>query len=135
MRFVGPMPHPVNPKAYKDEFELAERFQIVNRPQSSLKLLTRRHWRTELEAIPDPPVPQDLLDFIESLLIIDPEKRPTAAEALLHPFFDFDESSVNSSAVQLPSAEVVQEKDSSTHTLDGQEITVDGIGFRISSSS
>jgi len=42
--------------------------------------------RQELEALPGPKVDAGLLDFIESLLIVDHTKRPTAAEALEHPY-------------------------------------------------
>jgi serine/threonine protein kinase len=47
-----------------------------------MKLIDRGTWRKELQDIPDPPVSQDLSDFIEYLLIIDPDKRPTASEVL-----------------------------------------------------
>jgi len=52
----------------------------------AVKLITRDHWRKESERIPDSPVPQEVLDFIESILVIDPEERPTAAEALMHSY-------------------------------------------------
>ena len=48
----------------------------------------RGNWRKELEYFPDPPIPQDLLDFIEYLLIVDPDKRSTALEALQHPYLE-----------------------------------------------
>jgi hypothetical protein len=38
----------------------------------------------ELEKLPGPKVLSELLDFIESLLVIDHIKRPTALEALQH---------------------------------------------------
>lgn len=67
----------------------------MDHPLGSMKLTTRGNWREELQHIPDPPVSPDLLDFIESLLIINPDKRPTASDALLHPYLqsipkDFD---------------------------------------------
>lgn len=55
-------------------------------PAGRMKLITRVHWRKELEDIPDPPVPSGLLDFIESILVMDPERRPSAAELLVHPY-------------------------------------------------
>lgn len=58
----------------------------MDHPLGPMKLIDRGNWRKELQDIPDPPVPQDLLDFIESLLIIDPDKRPTASDALRHPY-------------------------------------------------
>jgi serine/threonine protein kinase len=42
--------------------------------------------RQELESLPGPKVDQGLLDFIDSLLVVDHTKRPTAAEALKHPY-------------------------------------------------
>lgn len=32
-------------------------------------------------------LPEIMVDFITSLLVVDDEKRPTAQEALKHPFF------------------------------------------------
>ena len=42
--------------------------------------------RQELESLSGPKVDPELLDFIDSLLIADHTKRPTAAEALEHPY-------------------------------------------------
>jgi len=42
--------------------------------------------RQELESLSGPKVDPELLDFIDSLLIVDHTKRPTAAEALEHPY-------------------------------------------------
>jgi len=42
--------------------------------------------RQELESLSGPKVDPELLDFIYSLLIVDHTKRPTAAEALEHPY-------------------------------------------------
>jgi serine/threonine protein kinase len=92
MRLVGSIRHPVDIKRYKDEFEFAEKILLMNRPESSDKLLARRTWRKELEDIPDPPVPRDLLDFMQSLLVVDPEQRPTPAVTLLHLYLEIDES-------------------------------------------
>ncbi|KAH9870563.1 hypothetical protein IAQ61_006039 [Plenodomus lingam] len=58
----------------------------MNHPLGTMKLIGRGYWRKELEEIPDPPLPQALLDFIETLLIIDPDKRPVALDALRHPY-------------------------------------------------
>lgn len=46
------------------------------------KLIDRVNWREELQLLPNPPVPQDSLHFIEFLLIIEPDKKPTASDAL-----------------------------------------------------
>jgi serine/threonine protein kinase len=90
---VGPISHPVKCTAYKEEFELAEQLAVMDHPLGPMKLIDRGNWREELMDIPDPPVPQDLLDFIESLLIIDPDKRPTASDALRHPYLQSDVTS------------------------------------------
>ncbi|KAH8707035.1 kinase-like domain-containing protein [Phaeosphaeriaceae sp. PMI808] len=82
---VGPLGPPVNCQ-YKEEFEFAEKLAVMDHSSGNMKLIDRLNWREELQHIPDPPVPSDLLDFIESLLVIDPDKRPTASEALLHPY-------------------------------------------------
>lgn len=58
----------------------------MDHPLGPMKLIDRGNWRKELQDIPDPPVPQDLLDFIESLLIIEPDKRPMASDSLRHPY-------------------------------------------------
>lgn len=42
--------------------------------------------RQELESLSGPKVDPELLDFIDFLLIVDHTKRPTAAEALKHPY-------------------------------------------------
>jgi serine/threonine protein kinase len=86
IRLVGPLGKPINRHPYKEEFELAEKLAVMDRPGGYMKVITRVNWREELQHIPDPPVPSDLLDFIESLLIISPDERPTALEALQHPY-------------------------------------------------
>ncbi|KAF2753564.1 kinase-like protein [Pseudovirgaria hyperparasitica] len=86
IRLVGPLGEPIENQAYKDEFEFAKQLAIMDHPHGTMKLITRRHWREELESIPDPPILKELLDFIEFILIVDPIKRPTASEALLHPY-------------------------------------------------
>ncbi|KAH9864676.1 hypothetical protein J1614_010611 [Plenodomus biglobosus] len=85
MRLVGPIGPPVD-KAYNEEFMLAKKMATMIRPSRRMVLITTAHWRQELEDIPDPPVPTDLLDFIQSLLIVDSDARPTASEALLHSY-------------------------------------------------
>ncbi|KAF2125384.1 kinase-like protein [Dothidotthia symphoricarpi CBS 119687] len=82
---VGPLGLPVN-RQFKEEFEFAAKLAVMNHPSGIMKLIDRLNWREELQHIPDPPVPSDVMDFIESLLVIDPEKRPTASDALLHPY-------------------------------------------------
>lgn len=86
IRRLGPLAEPVDPNLAW-EFELANILSAsTHQDDTTKKLMTVGHWRKEMEEITDPPVSPDILDFIESLLIIDPAKRPTAAEALLHPY-------------------------------------------------
>jgi serine/threonine protein kinase len=42
--------------------------------------------RKELESLPGPKVDPELLNLIDSLLVVDHIKRPTAAEALQRPY-------------------------------------------------
>ena len=84
---VGPLNREAVREPYRGEFELAERLVDMDHTAGYSKLIQKRSgWRKELEFFPDPPMPQDLLEFIESLLILDPGKRPTASEALRHPY-------------------------------------------------
>ncbi|KAF2873062.1 kinase-like domain-containing protein [Massariosphaeria phaeospora] len=57
IRLVGPLGQPINNQTYKDEFELAEQLEVMDHPLGLMKLISRRHWRVELQDIPDPPVP------------------------------------------------------------------------------
>jgi serine/threonine protein kinase len=84
---AGPLSREAVREPYKEEFELAEQLVDMDHTAGYSKLIQKRSgWRKQLEFFPDPPMPQDLLDFIESLLILDPEKRPAASEALRHPY-------------------------------------------------
>ncbi|KAF1946415.1 hypothetical protein EJ02DRAFT_499956 [Clathrospora elynae] len=73
-------PQPINNQTYKDEFELAEQLEAIDHPLA--------HQQTPVASgaagIPDPPASQDLLDFIGTLLVIDPDSRPSASDILLH---------------------------------------------------
>ncbi|KAF1916472.1 kinase-like domain-containing protein [Ampelomyces quisqualis] len=91
MHLVGSLPQPVGNEIYQKEYELAERIRIMKHPLASRKLMGSLNWRETLELIPDPPVPQNVLEFLEYLLVIDPEKRPTASEALSHSYFQGEE--------------------------------------------
>ncbi|KAF2126202.1 kinase-like protein [Dothidotthia symphoricarpi CBS 119687] len=84
-----PLGQPIDCQTYKNEFKLAEQLAVMDHPLSPIKLITKGNWREELQHIPDPSVSPDLLDFIESLLVIDPDKRPLASEALLHPYLQY----------------------------------------------
>lgn len=83
IRLVGPI-GPPRDNAYNEEFALAKELETMVRPSGVMNVITWPHWRASLEYLSTPPVPKDLLDFIESLLVIDPNKRPTASEALQH---------------------------------------------------
>jgi serine/threonine protein kinase len=90
MCLVGPIEHPHTDSPYKKEFERAEELAVADHPLGpAMKLITRVHWRKELEDMPGPHVDAELLDFIQSLLVIDPDERPDARGALLHPYLQF----------------------------------------------
>ena len=88
-RLVGSMKAPVDPR-YEDEFALAEYLETSSfrhqddsseRPFMSVGTL-----REELEKLSAPKVSPELLDFIEFLLVLEHTKRPSAVEALQHPY-------------------------------------------------
>lgn len=84
-RLVGPLGLCIEYQQYKDEFELAGQLVSMEFPEVG-KLIKVGTWREELESLTEPPVSAELLDFIEHLLVIDMEKRPSAVEALKHPY-------------------------------------------------
>jgi hypothetical protein len=52
IRLVGPIEHPDKDHPYKKEFEGAKELAVMNRsPAGRMKLITREHWREELEDI------------------------------------------------------------------------------------
>jgi serine/threonine protein kinase len=85
---AGPLPHPNESSVYKKDYELAEEYATAFYPSGILKLISWRHWRIELGLNQHPPVSEHLLDFIESLLVVDHKRRPNASEALQHPYFE-----------------------------------------------
>lgn len=85
LKLVGPLGPCVDHQPYNDEFELAEQLEVMEFPEIG-KLIKVGTWREELERISDPCVSRELLDFIEYLLVVDMEKRPTASDALEHPY-------------------------------------------------
>lgn len=86
---VGPLPHPDASSIYKKEYELTEQYATTFYHDGLLKLIDWRHWRAELgDPLHYPPVPEPLLDFIDSLLVVDNEKRPSAQRALQHSYFE-----------------------------------------------
>ena len=58
----------------------------MENPHLGTKLIEEGTLREELQRLSDPSVSLQILDFIESLLVVDHSKRPTASEALQHPY-------------------------------------------------
>lgn len=75
---------------YKDEFILAVvlAHYTYSDPETGIRkpYMTVGCLREELEKCQDPPVPNEVVDFLEDLMVADHTKRPTAREALQHPF-------------------------------------------------
>lgn len=88
-RLVGPLDPQINPD-FEEDFLVAEYLESNTFIHPDTKLETRflnvGTLRQELEQIPGPKVSPDLVDFIEYLLVIDHTKRPTALEAMQHPY-------------------------------------------------
>jgi serine/threonine protein kinase len=88
-RLIGPLDPPVNPE-FEEEFLLAEHLESTTFEHPDTKLETQfikvGRLRQELEKLPGPRVSSELIDFIEYLLVVDHTKRPTALEALQHPY-------------------------------------------------
>lgn len=88
-RLVRPVQAPINPD-YEDEFLVANHLEttIFIHPDTNLKtrFIKKGPLREELGRLQNPKVPSELMDFIEYLLVVDHRKRPTASEALLHPY-------------------------------------------------
>ena len=89
VRLIGPIEAPEDPK-YKDEFELARDLEEseYRHPQTGqlTPYITLKSLRQELEQLPRDVCSRECIDFLEHLLVIDPTRRPTAEEALQHPF-------------------------------------------------
>ncbi|KLJ05802.1 hypothetical protein EMPG_09321 [Blastomyces silverae] len=88
-RLVGHMDPPENPD-FKGEFELAKALDVggyldpeTGEPKAYINVGSLRE---ELLKLPREICSEICIDFIEHLLVIDPEKRPTAEMALKHPF-------------------------------------------------
>lgn len=92
-RLVGPIEPPVDSK-YEEEFALAEYLETSTfrhqEDSSEIQFITVGTLRQELEKISAPKVSPELLDFIGFLLVLDHTKRPTAVEALQHPYLNHD---------------------------------------------
>ena len=88
-RLVGPLGPPVQNPEYESEFRTASVLSTGtygDPDYGPVPLMNVSPLRSELEALPGPKVDPGLLDFIDSLLIVDHTKRPTAVEALKHPY-------------------------------------------------
>lgn len=90
MRLVGPIGNPDPSKTdIVDEFALAEYFEkgTFVHPQTGVeeKFIKVGSIRQELEKVAGP-IEGECIDFIESLLVVDPMRRPSARKALQHPW-------------------------------------------------
>lgn len=83
---VGPLGPCINYQPYKDEFELAEQLASMEIGPGLGKLIKVGTLRQELQSLSDPSVSTQLLDFIDYLLVVDMARRPTARDALQHPY-------------------------------------------------
>ena len=95
-RLIGPLGPPVQNPEYESEFRMAAEFAtgtyidpVIDGPVHIMDVGTLRR---ELELLSGPKVDPGLLDFIDSLLIVDHTERPTAAEALKHPYLNSTEN-------------------------------------------
>lgn len=89
-RLVGPLDPPVDNPDYQEEFLVAEHLESTTFVHPDTKLETQflkvGTLVQELEKLPGPRMSPDLVDFIQYLLVVDHTKRPTAEEALRHPY-------------------------------------------------
>jgi len=88
-RLVGPLGVPVKPE-FGEEFATAdfldsETFHLPDHPDP-IAFIGLGSIRQELEKAANNRISGECMNFIESLLVIDHTKRPTAREALQHPF-------------------------------------------------
>ena len=86
---MGPIDPPVKPE-YAEDFETAdylesESFQTPEMTEQR-RFITVGIIQREIERLPADTISKECIDFIESLLIIDHTKRPSARDALKHPF-------------------------------------------------
>jgi serine/threonine protein kinase len=89
IRLVGPLEKPVAPE-YEEEFDIARGLAnstftnpVTGLEEQYIKLGTVRQ---ELEKVSGGKIEKGCIDFIESLLVVDHTKRPSAREALEHPW-------------------------------------------------
>ncbi|KAK2759911.1 hypothetical protein FQN54_002646 [Arachnomyces sp. PD_36] len=88
-RLVGPLEIPEDPD-YKENFQMGAALEgsgyIHPKTGDPTPYITVGSVREELQNLPREVCSETCIDFIEHLLIVDPAKRPTAEEALRHPF-------------------------------------------------
>lgn len=89
-RLVGPLEPSVETPAYEEEFLIAQHLESTMFEHPYTKLATQfinvGTLRQEIEKITDPKMSPELTAFMEHLLTVDHTKRPTALEALQHPY-------------------------------------------------
>ena len=90
IRLTGPVDLPPPSAKYFSEFKLAQHLETSNYEHletgKSTPFITVKTLRQELELLPRELCSSQCIDFIEHLLVVDRGKRPTAEEALKHPF-------------------------------------------------
>ncbi|EFR00864.1 CMGC protein kinase [Nannizzia gypsea CBS 118893] len=88
-RLLGPIDIPDNP-AYKEDFEMGEALEQTGytHPETGedAPFITVGSLLDELQKLPREICSEECIDFIEHILVIDPAARPTAEEALKHPY-------------------------------------------------
>lgn len=89
IRLIGPLEPPIVPE-YEDEFDIAVGLErgAFTHPETGLdeQFIKLGTIRQELENVSGSKVETECIDFIESLLVLDHTKRPSAKEALKHPW-------------------------------------------------
>ncbi|PVH69467.1 kinase-like protein [Cadophora sp. DSE1049] len=100
MRLVGPIPKPdASKEEIVDEFALAEYLanESFVHPQTGIeqKFISVGTIRQELEKV-EGPIDSQCIGFIESLLTVDVERRPSAREALNRPWLRGEDRGENS---------------------------------------
>ncbi len=86
---VGPLGPLINYNLYQEEFEASELLMSMEVDPVG-KLIKVGSRRQELQSLSGPLISTQLLDFIDYLLVIEMTKRPTAREALQHPYLQPD---------------------------------------------
>lgn len=92
-RLIGRLDPPIENLQYQEEFFVADELAWTTYQHPETKeetpFMTVGSLRKVLESLPGPKVAPELLDFIDFLLVVDHTKRPTASEALRHPFLHY----------------------------------------------